>query len=311
MRCIRRPPSKLLTVLAIVSLCSFASIHATVLVDDSFDILDSGSNGRQNDAADPRDSAWWNISSASPFAVTTDPGGINDGNAMEMGVAGGDAVGVSPFGTIGLNTVGDYLQATMDFRRTGNQLLRLGLHHDGGTPAVTDHGNRSVAHNDAGYFLCFNADSGGSTSGYLMRDIANQTYLSGSWDDVDTLNEAFTIPNALGSTKHTAEFTITRIVDGVEIQLVLDPGETNEFTFVSQDLGAYTIGGSGRILPAGTWIPPNTTLNEIGWLSRGGNLLFDNVLITTNIPEPTTWCLLILGTLIILPLWHRRCRHRA
>ena len=268
---------------------------SVTLVSDGFDDA-----GRTN-GADALDAAWFETNAASNTSIQSAfaSGAVFEGNNSLVFDAASIFRGiVGVFGSTSLGAVGsgsDTLTLSFDFRLVGGISsngagFRFGLYNDNGT-SFTGDGNpadtTSQATDDFGYRAAFGT---GSSSG---RDMSRDNgggdggILSGS-DNVGLALSSSTSLALNDNNPHSAVFAVSR---------------TGALTFSLRAQVFSGTGGTGSVIgeaSVSNETPPNgsfVTFNEIGigFGNANNDFAIDNVLLTGNVPEPSTLCLLAVA----------------
>ena len=179
-------------------------------------------------------------------------------------------------------STGDFITLTMDFRFealptvSSTDGLRFGLYNTNGTNANTNGG--AASDNDFGYQARIGT---GTTAGFGLNkeNINNTAGELGAGND----RVALTVVNpgdvAINDTlKHSLSFTITKTSAGVDVSAAVD----------------------GSPLGTGTSTVPYLTFDEI-LISHATPQAYrvDNVLVTSNVPEPGTLGVIGAGMLLL------------
>ncbi len=267
--------------IAVVSWCSAAA--GSFIVIDGFD-----DSGRTN-GTDPLDIAWYRTVNTGSLDVFFDSGAMNSNvlrftpNRTFVAVAG-----VLPT-TFSLDSVGDYIELSFDFRflstpgATGGG-LRWGIYNDAGTPVTADDTSSSdptsvaynhTSKNDFGYY--FNLSTGtGSTTHSLWRESGGTDSITAGTDRAQIGSNQTTLPKVTDTAVHSGFLRITKTAAGVNLKAGID----NTTYFDEESTGTIY-----------------TSFNGIAFGNAGNNqvIYFDNVRVEA-VPEPGV----LIPTLIAL-----------
>lgn len=206
---------------------SAAPAHAATVFNDTFDVGDPPT--RNDDAADPEDLQWYEDNDAS-LSVVDDAAGIGSANALNVDNNRFTGQLGASFATQLLSAVGDALTLSFDFRRLSSGTpsgsspsFRFGLYDDGGSPLSGDStGALSNTADDNGYLVVLNV--GPDSNAAVFRETAGSNGILGGGFGDNGLTVASTsdFPGFSTTDPHEILFTLTRLSDGVNVQVDVD-----------------------------------------------------------------------------------------
>jgi hypothetical protein len=200
--------------------------------------------------------------------------------------AGNGVIGVLPFPIV-LANINDFITLSFKFRylnvasATPNSVgFRFGIWGDGGTPVTAD-GQGSVSDNDQGYYATIGVGSAAAPgTGNLFFNEGGGTAPIGGGTDRGAITGSGGGVAINDQLVHTALFTLRRT------------GATTLDLSLSYDGGAAFTGTS-----SGAGI--RTTFNEIafndGFVASPVQFAVDDVVVTSNVPEPATGLMCAFG----------------
>jgi len=158
-----------LTAVFVLLIGTMAAKADYMLLNDTFD---SASATRYDDADDPNDADWWKAGkSVTSMGLTTDVGGIDDGNALRVDAGSRYSQVWVNFPTVNLTNVGDWLELTFDARLPATSVyasaFRLGLYSSGDAdPPSADYEGSSVLYLEEfdGYLATLGTGTGGAAA---------------------------------------------------------------------------------------------------------------------------------------------------
>ena len=291
--------SRIHLTVALLGVLAFAPFTIAAVVGlDTFDV--GASPSRDDDGDDPDDFQFWKVEGVNSLSVADDPAGIGSGNALFINQSAGNHRFVAPFPTQTLAKAGDALSVSFDYRLTQAASTQtftpyFGLYHDGGTPMTAD-GQSGNDDDDAGYAA--RTSVGTQTVVRLGAEVNADSWIVAGSDDQSLQDDTF--PGLVQGEVRNYALTITRTVDGVQLDLVvtdLTTGPTDDYslthTFIAVD-------GD----------PILTSFNEFALRTRDNNAAIDNLNITF-VPEPASLVLLGLsGAAVIRRRRNYRCSTR-
>lgn len=238
------------------------------IVDDKF------ADGGFSDGTDAKDIAWFGQDASAALAITPVTGDTTaiDGNTLRGVITGASTINRGfggAFAPVTLAQNGDYVSMSVSFyydytgTNTSGVTVRTGLVNGGASQTTFD--------DDYGYLLSFNPATGATTR--LVEQLGSST---------TNLGSAFTgtSPDAV---LMSLTLTITRVAAGIQFDMQGSP------------LTSSTV--SRTITHADPIATPYTyTLNQLSVRLNGtdnkGAFYLDNVLVTTNVPEPASLTML-------------------
>ena len=237
------------------------------------------------------------------LSVADDTGGLGSGNALFGDTSVSVNRTLARFDAVTLANAGDWIEVSLDFRFDGT------LSVDRFTPAIglySTNGTSSDISNDQGYAASVSsaADSAGdpdtvyeNTLGREDETLNNDPdpthgILAGS--DVSSLFEDNTDDVLQSGENYDITFRITRTASSEAFL---------EYTLN----GALAEGGAQLSFSAtDTDASPFFGFDQFGLRNRNNDFAIDNVIITTNIPEPASLALLGLGVTALVGRRRRR-----
>lgn len=256
-----QPTALYAAAIAALALPASASI---VVVDDGFD------DGGLDNGADPADVAWLGSSSGSAITLAIASPGAD--NALSFTNTSNNRSVLAYFDAVELASAGDFITLSFDVTfqdpvPSTRDDFTFSLLDSGGTQGNTV----AATDDDFGYNIAVNPGSAAGNDG-IGRAQGTSSVNLGRFDSA-----------GVGEGSANVSLTLTRNASG-EIDLVLISG------LVGETDNTYTTNVAA---------PPTFTFDliEIGYSGSGaqGTFLIDNVLVTTNVPEPGAMALVAAG----------------
>lgn len=279
-------PHSLLSALIITTLWARQAGAAT-LVDDGFEVA-THPTGLRTVAAGTGGVFYTRDSAAAVSATIGADATFGSNGLTVMDLSGGAAskpvIGLLPF-AVSLNNPGDFLTLSFNFHFINSGAatdsgggFRFGFHNSTGTPVTADN-QTAVSDNDVGYYTqVAETAAGPDTSNTLFRENGGTAPILAGTDRLAVTSNlaGFSISD---NNSHAAIFTVTR---------------TNATTMtISTNIDS----GTARTGTTTTNIV--TTFDEFsfsnGFATTALNYALDNVQVTSNVPEPTSGGLLVMG----------------
>mgnify|MGYP001555356642 CR=1 FL=1 len=258
---------------------------------------DPFTDGADTDGADPLDTNWYGLESAIDSGLPP----TVDGGTLVTRIH--DAA-LGEFKSVTLAFPGDYVEVSADIRSV-NTLADatdsgwvLGLFNSRGTPLTYDidsnGGDTAPVADDDGYWVTKFVDGDDTTDDFLIKEAVDK--LRGGifqWEDT-TLSTTGTGINATDESSHEIGLRITLADNRADLE-VYAWFDTYNTTYT------YVGGATGSV---------GLTFDEvvIGGASGQSDLQtrIDNILVTTNVPEPASAALVLLGAAAMLNRRRRR-----
>lgn len=288
------PRRKCLSVAAALGLCLLPllsqSTHAqnTVFSDD---FSTSASGALDN---------FYRVGASSLTVFTNDTGSLS-GNALRWGPGAKMAV-LANFGSVTLTNPGDYIMASYDILFTS-------------APGMLNTGPSLALYNSNGTVLTeeYTGAADDAMPATLTDDLGYKVYKSFNTTGDFTLfeNSAGFAPMRFASGSRNASLETTDSGSGIVLDTVYSVSLRIELAANSTDLDVtYSFGGLTETYSISGIDVLTKTFNEIGINpaagDQGGTSFIDNVLITTNttnIPEPSSYALLLGGAPLLIVGW--------
>ncbi len=264
----------------------------TILVNETFDI--GSAPTRFDDQDDPQDVDWWAISPAlnppwNTLSLVTDPGGIDQGNAL--------SIGASPYSRVwgnirhvDLDKVGDWLRLSFDVRITSpvehDRGLRFGIYSGDelDNPILGDYMECDIGWKAQGYLVQLGTGNGlnppVNASIRVYREKTIDEILAPTSED----GYNYTVPRGtyeLDPTKHTLSLVLLRTNTGAH-----QAGIRTSLSIDGVAKSIYTDDGS---LTSGTPTDPFGFISSFDGICIGSgsagppNFLIDNIVVDTSL----------------------------
>ncbi|WAC18811.1 PEP-CTERM sorting domain-containing protein [Luteolibacter sp. SL250] len=282
---------------------SFAPLAAVCLssADAAILLTDNFTDGNLTGGTDNSGIAWYARSGNATLGIANDPSpGFGTGNALVMERAGAGTIvnrgiiGVLTNG-ITLSNPGDTVTLSFSFRFTttasstspfsDTEGFTFGFYNSNGTP-VSANGS-SASDNDLGY----RAEFGSGTD---------------SWVGIAREANFTTAAGGVGTGTDGVQMTV---VDPVAVSIGDFLPRTGSITLTYNsptDMG-ISVSYNGNVVGTATNNAPITTFDEVVFSQGGGNgFLLDNVVVTSNVPEPGSVALMALGGVLCAAGYRRR-----
>lgn len=275
----------LLPLAPLAALC-LPCAEAAILLTDPF------TDGNLTGGADNSGMAWYDRSVNTGLTIVNDPSpGFGSGNALRMARTGSaignrGIVGVLSQ-SITLANPGDTLTLSFSFRFTstasstapfdGGEGFTFGFYNSNGT--VTSANDSVGSDDDFGFRGEFGS---GATS---RVGIAKETNVAGS-------------AGGLGTGTDGVQMTVTNAV-GVAVADFLPHTGSITLTYNSATNMGVSVSYDGNVVGTATSTVPFFTFDEIVFSQGGGNgFLLDNVVVSSNVPEPGSAALIAMGGVV-------------
>jgi len=256
------------------------SLFAATLLSDNF----AGSVGTQP-------AGWYGVGGAggsSPLIATG--AAALPGNVVQFTGTSGNSNFVAPFASTTLANTGDSITFTLNFQRIDSITATgplIGLYYSNGTPITANHfsASPSPTANDLGYQTWKIMNTGTSD----LKIAGTNAGAFNQYVGVDnTVSSGITATN---TDAYSVTLTLARTALGLDITAGFGSYTAPAFSIAHANVLTYTfdqavITGSSAI--------------------TAGTSNFDNVVVTTTIPEPATWALLAFSLTTVMVLRRRR-----
>ena len=269
------------------------SSAATILFSDNFTGV-AASSLDNNTSAGLNSIGWYFISnSASGKVLTTATDNTSPLSGTVMSNPGGTSGGTGAykqFSSTNLENPGDYISLSFDLRTPASLVGSISVSLLGYSNTIESNSfatGASTLTGANGYRVTLPISSSSSSPTYY--EIVN----NGTGGTLFTPTEGISLS---GTNAHTMTLTLTRMVAGIQIAFALDTVEFSSFTDTSGDI--YSTFNTLRI----------STSRDSG----GSQFNFDNVIVTTSVPEPGSLAMIGLsGCLLVAFRMRRKIDRRA
>jgi hypothetical protein len=172
------------------------------------------------------------------------------------------------FSQVSLVNEGDYIELSLDYtviEDLGGNVMTIGLHTAIGGAVTTD----------------LDAAPGGTNSGYFSYNRQNDYYMKAAdgdtYFDVNGSSETNKIQPSpyFAAGSYTYILNLTKTASGISLTQTTDAGTISETVIADSSVSNI-----------------NTVFDMVMVRARSSDVSFDNVLITSNIPEPSSYALL-------------------
>lgn len=285
---------RLISFVPLAVMC-LSSANAAVQLTENF------TDGNLTGGADNSGIAWYARSGSATLSIANDPSpGFGAGNALLMERAGaGTIVNRGVIGVltnaITLSNPGDTVTLSFSFRFTttagstspfsDTEGLTFGFYNSNGTVVAAN--GSSASDNDLGY----RAEFGSGTD---------------SWVGIAREANFTTAAGGVGTGNDGVQMTV---IDPVAVSIgdFLPHTGSITLTYNSPTEIGISVSYNGNVVGTATNNSPITTFDEVVFSQGGGNgFLLDNVVVTSNVPEPGSAALIALGGVLCVAGYRRR-----